>query len=1171
MCFLFLVPALWAQGPSLALSPPHIELEAGAAFANIGSKTVFSIEATMESLTALEQTDFEIFCSTATAKTFINSVEIREQQREFAGSTNESARLPDTPSPTLQFMKTRTVYRSRIRGGVVFSPNSDERQTLEVQVRHQGKPILEGRVHFSSVQGMKELRLSSQGFRTSADEPATILLQPANWDERRRWQPIKTVSELFAGKASGDCLVLGSWPGVSAIGEQAPESRAVFQTDVVGDATLQAACPRLSRLLESHESGRLLILPPVEDLRAKRDPRKLVRALEALVSLAHAERPEMEVMVATPYPNLMHPEASEAYAKRIRQVAFERNCTLIDAHEACLKGGSEFRFSQDGFLFWNQLQTGNKPLSQLLEPAQLEASDARIIPAEGRALRIRLRGTESARSSDEERALMAFGDGSWISEHGDVHSSNGVCRVTYPGRGGDLILHPFSCKQAGPGRLHVTVESSHTLNRLRLPNCFLKDKDGRCFETAPISAKRHGDVWRLSYDLRAEHPDVHPVGHGAVWGELYRRRTSFVGFSHFRHEDQACTLGFSEMTFEPFAPQPASAVRVVDFRVPRSSVERLQTFESRFSVSGLPSGNHFDPEVVETLIEVVTPAGTTNRVAGFLFQNYHATMDGHDERLSPVGPVEWRTRYTPVEAGKFAYRIGVVTPDAEHWSATYQFHCIEKSVESTSDPVGFIRVSKRNPRYFEDEQGAFFYPVGLNMHTPFDHRNASAFGSAYKVKGNPGTAVYERILPRLAAAGGNTITVWLAPWWLEFEWTASYPGCHGLTDFHLGRAWQLDRVLELAREHGIRVNLSFENHGKFSGYMDSQWDENPYNKKLGGPVHTCNDFFRSISARDIYRKKLDYILARWGHDPHIMSFELASESDFFGDTRRFHKGPEVRNWHVETANYLREKGVNPHLISAHYAIDMNRVDFETVARPEIDFFGVDAYGSGTSYRKLLLNEDRNEIDDKPYVTWEFGGDPGGASIEQIKADLHFGLWSSLFLEAGNAPMLWWYELADRENVYPDIAAFTAFSASIDKRLPSSTHRVNLLDRSGSVHGFIRWASADAALPGTQIADGWIGDNQTIYGRQEALSVVEDGSLPTLPVALSEQENLAAERQEGVQMRVPRLPWNAVVEFWDTESGEMTARTRPQRSGGSHSWIELPPFYRSIAFRIRTAN
>lgn len=545
--------------------------------------------------------------------------------------------------------------------------------------------------------------------------------------------------------------------------------------------------------------------------------------------------------ITTPIPVLSQISASEQYAQRIRKLAFDMEYEVIDWHDELSRGRNpERRFTRDGFLHWAMPIEVPKSMEEILGPFPKRESEGEAVHWAGLAEE-RLDPTPRPERSDLGTNWSAFAKTPLEIEPGGFS-----LRLTNEN---EFVSYPFPFVEAGPGTLKVSLQVSRRLEDHELPTCLVQDKDGFAFQAVPTKIKRKRGSVFLEYDLSEDSHQFYGVGHQAGWCETYRRRCNRLGFSLFRRTPEPVTYHFRAIAFES-APWPEERLRILDFRAPSLEIPAYGTFEPRFFVDGLPPGNYFDPEVVRVACEVVEPSGTTNRVNGFLHQEFERRLEDGSEVLTAVGPLEWRVRYTPRKPGTYRYRIGVGTQDAESWSATYFFECLP------AEHPGFVRVSKDAPRYFETERGEFFFPVGLNMHNPYDTRNVDAFGKAWEVKGNPGTFIYERIFKRLAEAGGNTATVWMSPWWVEFEWNASYSGCHGLTDYNLARAWQLDQVMTFARANGIRINLSLENHGKFSELADAQWDENPYNAVHGGPVDSSEAFFTSLEARAIYRKNL---------------------------------------------------------------------------------------------------------------------------------------------------------------------------------------------------------------------------------------------------------------------------------------------------------------------------
>ena len=55
----------------------------------------------------------------------------------------------------------------------------------------------------------------------------------------------------------------------------------------------------------------------------------------------------------------------------------------------------------------------------------------------------------------------------------------------------------------------------------------------------------------------------------------------------------------------------------------------------------------------------IAPSGRRRRVRAFWFQDYNRSIVGVDETLTPVGPPEWKLRFTPSEVGEYRYRLEV--------------------------------------------------------------------------------------------------------------------------------------------------------------------------------------------------------------------------------------------------------------------------------------------------------------------------------------------------------------------------------------------------------------------------------------------------------------------------------------------------------------------------------
>jgi len=59
----------------------------------------------------------------------------------------------------------------------------------------------------------------------------------------------------------------------------------------------------------------------------------------------------------------------------------------------------------------------------------------------------------------------------------------------------------------------------------------------------------------------------------------------------------------------------------------------------------------------------------------------------------------------------------------------------------------------------------------------------------------------------------------------------------------------------------------------------SDWNQNPYNVALGGPVGQPALFFSNETARNLFKRRLRYVMARWGYSPAVFSWEVIDQLD----------------------------------------------------------------------------------------------------------------------------------------------------------------------------------------------------------------------------------------------------------------------------------------------------
>ncbi|HYD47362.1 MAG TPA: cellulase family glycosylhydrolase [Terriglobales bacterium] len=437
--------------------------------------------------------------------------------------------------------------------------------------------------------------------------------------------------------------------------------------------------------------------------------------------------------------------------------------------------------------------------------------------------------------------------------------------------------------------------------------------------------------------------------------------------------------------------------------VPAASATQWQRVELLFD-QPVNDPNPFDRDGQNVQLELRTPGGATRVVDAFATRDYQRSLVGGFEKRTPVTQeMQWRARFAPTETGIWQWRWRWQDGGSEHlgeWSR------LEVGAALPQDH-GFLRISPRDPRYLELDDGSAYFPIGENM-------------SWYN---GEGTYAYDRWIARLAEQGGNYIRLWMPSWAFGLEWTTR-DGSGALTSANLGnydarldRAWQLDYVIELARRHGIYVMLAIHYHGAFSLTSNVEWADNPYNAANGGPLVQPRELFTDPEAKELVQRRLRYIVARWGYATNILAWELWNEVDLADQPAL----SELKAWHSEMAQELDRLDPYDHLITTSAsqgdALNPGSPFGEIWAVEEIDFSQVHFYafgGAASDFTQVFPRTiNRLRRYDKAILIAEAGVDFRGPA-ETIESDpegdgFHDLLWAAPFAGAFGSGMTWWWD------------------------------------------------------------------------------------------------------------------------------------------------------------------
>ena len=124
-------------------------------------------------------------------------------------------------------------------------------------------------------------------------------------------------------------------------------------------------------------------------------------------------------------------------------------------------------------------------------------------------------------------------------------------------------------------------------------------------------------------------------------------------------------------------------------------------------------GNPFDPDQIDLVVLLTEPGGNSVTLPAFYCQEYERRQfsQGRSGRnwYYPVGPGVWKARFAPAEAGRYSATARLREPTGDVQSASVQFECVP------SDKKGFLRVSRKDPRFLEFDNGTDFFAIGQNL------------------------------------------------------------------------------------------------------------------------------------------------------------------------------------------------------------------------------------------------------------------------------------------------------------------------------------------------------------------------------------------------------------------------------------------------------------------------
>lgn len=609
--------------------------------------------------------------------------------------------------------------------------------------------------------------------------------------------------------------------------------------------------------------------------------------------------------------------------------------------------------------------------------------------------------------------------------------------------------------------------------------------------------------------------DWQPVGHEEPWSGDNRRRIRRLGLAAFLHGagDKPATLVIDRIRRLGWPSEDVPVLSVSEAAAPVATVPRWEVLAVDFSLN-VEVRNPYDPVHADVAAEVVRPDGTKLRYPAYWSEPVKFTVVDGAERVTPTGRGGWHWRFAPDAPGIWRWRLvaKVQWRDRTLEGAGAWHETTVTPGDAASLPP--VRVSLKDPRWFETADDRWFYPLGINLRSPGDsrqdpvmadpsQRTPAASGLVRSLDyERQGTVSYARWFAQMKANGMNWGRVWMSPWWCGIEWKREWDGYGGLNVYAQAAAARLDRVLELARTNRVYIQLELQNHGMTSRRVDPQWDDNPYNKANGGPCATDVEFFSSDAAWAAYAKRLRYVLARWGWNSHLAAIVLSSEMEFTGawtDAFRDQDGghsPVAAAWVKRNVDWFAANDPQRRPISIHFSHPWRAA--QLWRESPVAFSNSNAYTGFQGFGRLggERGTDRGGLPialltylgehfppdqlKRPTLLGEWGGHWETNPASVLTAELRTGLWMQAVLPFSGNTGFWWWLWVDATGRWSDYAPIAAFTAGEDPRGAAyQIHRPVVADiravtvvgmRNATEHRYYAVVTAATKNPGAPVVD-----------------------------------------------------------------------------------------------------
>lgn len=493
--------------------------------------------------------------------------------------------------------------------------------------------------------------------------------------------------------------------------------------------------------------------------------------------------------------------------------------------------------------------------------------------------------------------------------------------------------------------------------------------------------------------------------------------------------------------------------------------------------------NPYDPDQISVEATFSFPGKPSQTIYGFYYREYtYQYNSGSTMTYTNANWVEntnlqyhWRVRFAPRYIGTYTVTWKIKTNNGT--TLSYEDNIGQTFSTITSNSKGFVKIGAGKKFMVtqpdEAQQEKAILPIGMCYTWPPDGiskdapegglddvppSDAGQWGCIFQNNYAYPSRFHkhrETIRERLANQGANYVRVFMPYHGYDIEWEkagvydadpvkplgsgipnnanpqfANYKGVN-----RQALLWELDSLVDMAKIKNLYIQLvTEENSNGFSAKHapndPNTWvTQNPYSDLISNlDPNSVAQFFNDPIAINMYKKKLRYLIARYGYATSIASFEMLNEFHFLDEQIGLPNAIDniFKPWLDTMLNYIKKPyGLNhkDHLCTASYQLGFGGDNVGSLTN--LDFFSTHPYvddwdnfdncntncnGKNSFYRAYKDLSDYKGLYNKPCQASELGIHSSGKCMngnyypsyvnqfpEYMAVTFHALLWSTTFV------------------------------------------------------------------------------------------------------------------------------------------------------------------------------